>query len=150
MPRVGNLASSMKDPLLSANYFEAMPDKIELYLYLLELESALDLRLVALGAIDVNGRFSFDSLEHSVAGLSGLAERGEPGRHLPKGHGPDKHSEDSGDHLSLRCWFWFDLPKTRTRRVPRNYLFLKSILEKASSIRKIISYAEGPGGSSKS
>ena len=111
MPQVRNLASVMKSPLLRANYFEAMVDKVELYLYLLELESALDLRLIALGAVDVNGRFPFYSLEHSVASLSGLAERGKPGRHLPQGHGPDKHSEDSGDHLSLRCWFGFDFPK---------------------------------------
>ena len=136
MPRIRNLASSMKYPLLSANYFETMSDTVELYLYLLELESALDLRLVALGAVDVNGRFPFDSLEDSVAGLSGLAERGEPGRHLSQGHGPDEHSEDGGDHLSLRCWFWFDFPKTRTRRVSRNHLFLKSTLEKQAASTK--------------
>ena len=82
-----------------------MVEEVERYVYLLELESALDLWLVALGAVDVNGRFPLDSLEHRVAGLSGLAERGESGRYLPQEHGRDKHSEDGGDHLSLQCRF---------------------------------------------
>lgn len=58
-------------------------------------------RLVSRGAGRVDGRRPIHGLEDAVCGHASLSEGSQPGRHLSKTHGADKHTKDGGDHIAL-------------------------------------------------